>query len=36
MEYILKSNQHKIKNNCLRYDFQKPISFKTNISHSHQ
>ena len=28
MEYILKSNQHKIKNNCLRYNFQKPISFQ--------
>ena len=28
MEYILKSNQHKIKNNCLRYTFQKPISFQ--------
>ena len=28
MEYILKSNQHKIKNNCLRYYFQKPIHFQ--------
>ena len=28
MEYILNSNQHKIKNNCLRYTFQKPLSFE--------
>ena len=28
MEYILKSNKHKIKNNCLRYYFQKPIHFQ--------
>ena len=28
MEYILTSNQHKIKNNCLRYAFQKPIRFQ--------
>ena len=28
MEYILSSNQHKIKNNCLRYNFQKPILFQ--------
>ena len=28
MEYILKSNKHKIKDNCLRYYFQKPISFQ--------
>ena len=28
MEYILTSNQHKIKNNCLRYTFQKPIRFQ--------
>ena len=28
MEYILNSNQHKIKNNCLRYTFQKPIRFQ--------
>ena len=28
MEYILTSNQHKIKNNCLRYSFQKPIRFQ--------
>ena len=28
MEYILTSNQHEIKNNCLRYYFQKPIRFK--------
>ena len=28
MEYILKSNQHKFKNNCLRYYFQKPIRFQ--------
>ena len=25
MEYILTSNQHEIKNNCLRYTFQKPL-----------
>ena len=28
MEYILRSNQHKIKNNYLRYNFQKPIRFE--------
>ena len=28
MEYILTSNQHEIKNNCLRYNFQKPIRFE--------
>ena len=28
MEYILTSNQHMIKNNCLRYTFQKPIRFQ--------
>ena len=28
MEYILTSNQHEIKNNCLRYTFQKPIRFQ--------
>ena len=28
MEYILASNQHKIKNNCLRYTFQKPLRFE--------
>ena len=28
MEYTLTSNQHKIKNNCLRYAFQKPIRFQ--------
>ena len=28
MEYILTSNQHEIKNNCLRYAFQKPIRFE--------
>ena len=28
MEYILTSNQHEIKNNCLRYTFQKPIMFE--------
>ena len=28
MEYILNSNQHEIKNNCLRYIFQKPIRFE--------
>ena len=28
MEYILTSNQHEIKNNCLRYLFQKPIRFE--------
>ena len=33
MEYILTSNQHEIKNNCLRYTFQKPYDFKINIYH---
>ena len=28
MEYILTSNQYLIKNNCLRYKFQKPIRFQ--------
>ena len=28
MEYILTSNQHEVKNNCLRYTFQKPIQFQ--------
>ena len=28
MEYILTSNQHEIKNNCLRYTFQKLIRFQ--------
>ena len=28
MEYILRSNRHKVKNNCLRYTFQKPIRFE--------
>ena len=28
MEYILSSNKHEIKNNCLRYNFQKPIHFQ--------
>ena len=28
MEYILTSNQHNFKNNCLRYTFQKPIRFQ--------
>ena len=28
MEYILTSNQHEIKNNCLKYTFQKPIRFQ--------
>ena len=28
MEYILTSNQHGIKNNCLRYTFQKQIRFQ--------
>ena len=28
MEYILKSNKHGTKNNCLRYYFQKPIHFQ--------
>ena len=28
MEYILSSNQHEIKNNCLRYTFQEPIRFQ--------
>ena len=28
MEYILSSDQHKFKNNCLRYTFQKLIRFQ--------
>ena len=28
MEYILSSDQHRFKNNCLRYTFQKPIRFQ--------
>ena len=28
MEYILTSNQHEVKNNCLGYAFQKPIRFE--------
>ena len=28
MEYILSSDQHEFKNNCLRYTFQKPIRFQ--------
>ena len=28
MEYILSSDEHKFKNNCLRYTFQKPIRFQ--------
>ena len=28
MEYILTSNQHEIKDNCLRYTFQKPMRFE--------
>ena len=27
MEYILNSNDHKVINNCLRYDFKNPIRF---------
>ena len=27
MEYILNSNNHKITNDCLRYDFKNPIRF---------
>ena len=27
MEYILKSNDHKVSNNCLRYNFRNPIRF---------
>ena len=28
MEYILTSNQHKVRNNCLRYNYQKTIRFQ--------
>ena len=31
MEYILTSNHHGIRNNCLRYTFQKPITFKNQF-----
>ena len=27
MEYILNSNDHKVSNNCLRYNFHNPIRF---------
>ena len=27
MEYILNSNDHKVINNCLRYNFKNPIRF---------
>ena len=27
MEYILNSNDHKVSNNCLRYNFYNPIRF---------
>ena len=27
MEYILNSNKHKVINNCLRFNFKKPIRF---------
>ena len=27
MEYILNSNDHKVTNNCLRYNFHNPIRF---------
>ena len=27
MEYILNSNEHKVSNNCLKYDFKNPIRF---------
>ena len=27
MEYILNSNDHKVTNNCVRYDFKNPIRF---------
>ena len=27
MEYILNLNDHKVTNNCLRYDFKNPIRF---------
>ena len=27
MEYILNSNDHKLTNNCLRYDFKNSIRF---------
>ena len=27
MEYILNSNDHNLKNNCLRYYFRNPIRF---------
>ena len=33
MEYILNSNEHKLTNNCLRYNFKNPIRFiNQNIS----
>ena len=33
MELILNSNEHKIDDNCLRYNFKQPIKFNNqNIS----
>ena len=33
MELILNSNEHKVSNNCLRYNFKQPIKFiNQNIS----
>ena len=33
MELILNSNEHKVSNNCLRYNFKQPIRFiNQNIS----
>ena len=33
MEIILNSNEHKVSNNCLRYNFKRPIRFiNQNIS----
>ena len=31
MEYILTSNQHEIKNNCLRYSFQKTDQISKSV-----
>ena len=33
MELILNSNEHKVSNNCLKYNFKQPIRFNNhNIS----
>ena len=33
MEYILNSYDHKVSNNCLRFNFKKPIQFNNKKNH---